>query len=695
MRLQSPLSRLTFSSLAPQERRYALDVSFAEHPTAAGTPPSPSPLIPLANTSAFNTELQRHSTGEPRCACSTSKLHNLSKGPGRCHGPSFLELLCRLLNPPPPTELHPCYGPSQHPLNTPNAFAVAEPRRRPPVPICRLVHLPTPRDMSQSLSAPRVLLLAVHLATKSDVEGLAALATQHPAVLHTDLLLRVILTCLPETLPSAHYVSLIQRIQTGSLAGSPGQETVDDSSVQDISDAEAVKKVRKLKLLPLAWDDAPDDARNDSFALFLLHRAHRVDEEAGLLTQLPELVAPFLDHAPCVRSWAVSTLLPLLRRNYEYYPDEPIHLTLSAFERLDDRSAATLILSQTGLSERDLAHIGRDLRGLIGPWLHDRTRWSQTGPRSQDTEAPEDGASGKHCPGWEQVLEWLVTQATRSWRVAIKAVDQWDGPGDVDLGAYGNSWLDEEEQSYLERRYARAILAAAYSVPEPTIDALSDVNKVISKVMSLLDQDACPTLGVASSLLPPFLDDTGILCPQNATHMRNHQLSESNPLTTPGETQTQLLHTLTLSAYILTKAGAPCTVRRAGELAFLQDEREQKAEAVRFISSLGQNGPKNDDKYWIRARNELLWLRDWGADEASDEPSPQSRGVFGQLEKEFLEIECLKAFLSHSRGSSATPSFEASSNISQGTLLPDRYTKRLPHNPWMGKSCMTTSSHQP
>ncbi|KAK5627267.1 hypothetical protein RRF57_002982 [Xylaria bambusicola] len=186
--------------------------------------------------------------------------------------------------------------------------------------------------MAASLSPPRVLLLAVHFATKSDVRSLTALVAHYPHVLRPELILRVLLTCLPETLRSAEYVGLIERIETGDLYSEPDLSIqFDSSSIHDITDAEAVKKTRRLRLIPLTWEHAPASALQDPISLFLLRRAHRVDQEAGLLTQLPDLIVPFLQHAPCIRTWTISVLLPLLRRNYEYYPHKPIPHTLRIF----------------------------------------------------------------------------------------------------------------------------------------------------------------------------------------------------------------------------------------------------------------------------------------------------------------------------------------------------------------------------
>ncbi|KAI1097053.1 secretory pathway Sec39 [Rostrohypoxylon terebratum] len=499
------------------------------------------------------------------------------------------------------------------------------------------------------LSPLRIVLLAAHLAAKSDIQSLTALAARHTKILRQDLLLRILLTCLPETLPPGQYVSLVQKIASRSLETDVELREVDWSSVQGITDDEAARKVRKLHLIPLVRENATKDKLADPISLFLIHRARRVDEEAGLLTQLPDLIVPFLDHAPCIRTWMVSVLLPLLRRNHEYYPRHPATQTLSTFDRMSDQAAVDLLLTQTGARQEDLAHVGRDLRGLIGPWLYNEARWVR-------------GDENDHiiCPGWERVLEWITTQASKSWRVAVRAIDQWDGPGDVDLGGYASMWLEDEEQEYLEQRYARAALASAYLIPEASVDALNGANNIVTKIMALLGQDPCPTLQVASSLLPPFASPAGerLLCAKNSTYMRKDLLDESNTLTAPSETSTQLLHMLILSAFILSKGGVPCSIRRAGELAFLQDQREQKAEATKFIHSLSNNGPKSDDKYWIRARNELLWLRDWGAEEFRGSDDARTHGVFGQLKREFLETECLKTFLSNTRYTLARSIYE-------------------------------------
>ncbi|EJT74111.1 hypothetical protein GGTG_07959 [Gaeumannomyces tritici R3-111a-1] len=543
-------------------------------------------------------------------------------------------------------------------------------------------------ESSPDFSPPKIVLLAVHLAATADITGLTYLASKHSQILRKEILLRILLTYLPETLRSADYVPFLVELESDNPPrdddGDDGEKPeahveFDVPSIEELPDDLAAKKVRKLRLLHLSWPEAPTEiAPDDHLSLFLLRRAYRIDEEAGLLDEVPGLFAPFLDHSAYLRTWLISVVLPLIRRNFAYYPQQPIEQTLAEFERLPDRSAVSLLLSQTGTQEDSPYDVvGRDLRGMVGPWLHNDVRWSGSKRRgstasSKATASPsaETGGQGGTCPGWDEMLEWLTSHASKpSWKVAVGAIEQWDGPEDADLGEYeGLAWLQEEHQQYMERRYARAALASAYLVPEASVEALNGIHTIVTKIMTLLDEDPCPPLNTAASLLAPMavLDGASaeILLPKNATHLRTDPLDNANPLTTPSAPAARLLHAASLSAFIMSRAGAPCTARRAAELCLLQNERDQKAEASKLLHAVANNGPKTDDKYWIRARNEIMWLRDWGTEENNETTAlPGSgKGVFGQVKKEFIEVEMLKALLNNTRYSLAKSLYEDSTD---------------------------------
>lgn len=503
--------------------------------------------------------------------------------------------------------------------------------------------------MSLVLSAPKIVLLAAHVAAKADLDSLSFLAANNGSVLRKELLLRILLTYLPETLKSEEYVSFVQEVETGEYAAHEHWE-IDASDVEHLSEEEAVKKVRKLHLLKLSWTDAPAEAEDDPLTLFLLRRAYRVDEEAGLLTQLPDLLAPFLDHSPYLQSWTISVLLPLLRRNCEYYPQDSVPITLAEFEQLDDAAAVDLLLSETGNHE-DYTNVARDLRGMIGPWLYSDKRWIT---KPIEAEGGEQNAEEEEiCPGWEQMLAWLTSQAATNWKVAVEAIDHWHGPEDADLGGYGQMWMSDERQQYLEGRYARAGLACAYLVPEATTEALTGAYTLALEVTKLMDDPIPPLQTATSNLSPvPDLGSTNIMFARNVTFLRNSLLDDDNVLTKPSELAVALLSALVVSAFLSTRAGSAITVRKAGELAMLQDEREQKAEFMKLIHTISERGPSSDDKYWIKARNEILWLRDWGAEEEEGSNEDQHYcGIFGRLDKELIEVEMLKTLLAHSRTS--------------------------------------------
>jgi hypothetical protein len=511
--------------------------------------------------------------------------------------------------------------------------------------------------MTLTLSPARIILLAVELASKAEVDGLWYLAAQHSTILRKDILLRILLTYLPEAVPSRRYVSFIEEIHNGEY---PQREPVevDLTTVEKWTEEEATKQVRKLHLLKLTSHETPSEAADDPTTMFLLRRAYKVDEEAGLLDTLPDLLVPFLDHSPCIRTLLVSAILPLLRRNFEYYPENPINETLYDFQHLPDRTAVSLLLEETGARGDDLRSVGRDLRTLIGPWMFKYKRWDtetdddeEGGPTPGSASSPSEAQS---YPGWAQVLEWLTTQASQSWKVALCAVEQWDGPGDVDFGGYGAMRMKDDEQEALEKSWARAALASAYLIPEASADALSGAHSIVAQIMGLLDQDPSPPLQSAAALLSPIMaqEVANISTAKNATYLRHNLLDEANPLTGLTKGATLLLHGVILSAFLLTRSGAPCTVRRAGELVLLQDEREQKTEFTTLIHHLSNSGPKSDDKYWIKVRNDILWLRDWGSEEDTTSPEQHIKGVFGQIKKECLEVEIVKALLANSRRSS-------------------------------------------
>ncbi|KAJ8065057.1 hypothetical protein OCU04_005770 [Sclerotinia nivalis] len=523
------------------------------------------------------------------------------------------------------------------------------------------------------LEPAKVLWLAVEFTAKGDLRLLRTLVSRYRNVLRNELLLRILLTHLPECLEASKYVPFLQDLVSGKMIDN-SQDPIDLSAMKGINPADVNKKARKLRLLPLRWKDAPLDVPDDHLILFLMQRALRIDENTGLLSEVLILLAPFLSYSSYLRTWTISTILPLLRLNYEYYSGAQPILTIREFQALDDSKGTKYLLSKTGKDSDTLTEenksVGRDLRGLTGPWLYGDNRWKRRKVEDESTAQSQAAVSLEQAgminhkyAGWELVFAWIIAEAGISWTTAVKAVEQWDGPGDVDLGGFddGTEWLDEEDQRHLEQRYAKAALATAYLIPESSIEALTGVHRILSRILTLLEMDKMPILEAAAAILTPIpILEKSRLSIRNAKYLRNNHLEEKNALTNPNEPSIHLLRALLISAYLLTRVGEGCNVQRAGELALLQDEREQMMTFRGFLSSFS-HPPGTDDRFWIKMRNELLWLRDWGAEELEDTTDPsRGRGVFGRIHKELIEVEVFKLLLVNSRYTLAKSIYETS-----------------------------------
>ncbi|KAG9245189.1 Sec39 domain-containing protein [Calycina marina] len=508
-------------------------------------------------------------------------------------------------------------------------------------------------------SAAKAILLAAHFAGNTDITSLRNLISQNRKPLRIEIVLRILLSHLPESLDPSKYVPLLQELAEGEIPATQDAE-VDTSILDGVAEGDASRRVKKLHLLPVTWPNAQEGGPKDLLSRFLIHRSMRIDQYTGMIDLIPKLISPFVQYSPGLRTWMITTVLPLLRFSYEYHPNERAMTTIVAFEQMDDQAGLSLLLSGTGkpdsANESNEHTVGRDLRGLVGPWMYSDNRSKRRKLRTEpnlsipETIAQEPNAADKQrCASWEEVFNWMIAQSRTSWKTLVQAIEQWDGPGDVDLGGYEDSavLLDEDDQQYLEQRYARTALACAYLVPEASLEALSGINAILTRFIALLDLDKVSTLEAAGAILSPVANLNNVLSVKNAAFLKSGFLDDENVLTTPNETSLRLLHALLISAYIFTKEGTGLSIRKAAELALLQQELEQRKEFKRLISVHNNRGLKSDDRYWTRARHEILWLHHWGDGDAR--VNEGGRGVLGKIPKEEIEVTLLQTLLSNNR----------------------------------------------
>lgn len=494
--------------------------------------------------------------------------------------------------------------------------------------------------MGKELSPAKVLLLAAHLAAKSAVGQLATLAVQNTYVLRQEILLRILLTYLPETVEPRVYTGFLHDISAGQLR--PHTEAdfeLDTSTVDDLSDEHAAKRARKLRLLPLFAGKADMGNEGDTMSSFLHQRAYRINLEVGVLSQLPELLEPFFEQCPEVKLWAASTVFPLVRRNCEYHRDAIPKYTLLEFENLPDRTAAKYLLSESSGNDK----AGRDLRGLIAPWLHNHLRWNK--------QKHGGNSAGLKCPGWEETREIILSWAAKSWTSTAAAINSWNGPQDVDFGANLAVTLEDDKIQYLQGGYATTAIACLYSTAESSIEALSSSYQICCSTHYRIGKTPPPyTLKemMSEMSLLPVCDSKFTGDAKLATFMRHDLLHASNPLTSANTDSLKLVTALTVSAYISTSLGIPWSVRKAGDLVFLGDAREQKGELSKLLREVANHATRDDDEYWIRARDGILWLSHWGGQVDDLDRSVHGSGPLGMIPREYIETELLKSLLSKS-----------------------------------------------
>ena len=223
------------------------------------------------------------------------------------------------------------------------------------------------------MANPQIILAAVRHASNADIPALRQLL-DWPDALKLDLTLRILLTFIPEGTEPRIYVDLLRELVDDQ--SNPRDHIITpglpEPPEQDISEDAARVRVRRLRLTPLLNPKAQYDQETDSFTLFLLHLAHKIDSETGSLDLVCQLLEPFINHSEVLRTWIISNLLPLLRLDYEYYPLSGTSHSLEDFERLDGSIAIQTLLSKAARRNdgRDTRDIGRDLRGLVGPWMY-------------------------------------------------------------------------------------------------------------------------------------------------------------------------------------------------------------------------------------------------------------------------------------------------------------------------------------
>lgn len=508
----------------------------------------------------------------------------------------------------------------------------------------------------QTPSRAHTILEAVRLTAIAHVPELRQLIARRPNALKLDHIFRILLTYLPEGTDPEFYIGFLKELSTLGVGGL-GEDTPSFNPVpgQDLSEEEARQRVRRLRLAPLADPRLHCGESTDPLTLFLLHQAHKIDAETGSLGLVAQLLEPFVDHSEILRNWMISNLLPLLRLDYEYYPDTGSSPSLIDFENLEGRLAVQSLLTKAAQknAQEEKFEIGRDLRGLVGPWMYGgntrkRRKLEHGHKRSRSTPTASvavafEPVGESTVDEWSHVNEWILDLGIREFPQAVDAMTQWNGPKDVDYGDWGdpNQPLDQEALRESTNRYAQVGLATVYATNDASLETIIGSHRILLQSARLANLDEPPDLKRSDAPFQSGISKEYIRDSSSANLLRNALLQPQNPFTSTSPESIAFLNAILASCYKLLNFGNTKSSRSVAELILFANEDEQRVELRRTLYTLKAE-TMNDD-VWASIRRQIIWLRNW--EEQANHDTKESRGVFCKISMAGLEIELLRAMV--------------------------------------------------
>lgn len=467
-----------------------------------------------------------------------------------------------------------------------------------------------------SLSAARIVLLACELCSSPDFEGLQVLQQRYPKVLGPELCCRILLTFVSGNEHPRQLLPILKQLR-GVSSGDALRKATDTSSIEKLNDTDVYRKLRRLYLHQLRSIDSASPGSDDIVARFVIQLAYNIDADTGNLPAVLELVEPFIENNEFLRQWLITTLLPLVRLDYEYYPEGGSGLSLETFHDLGrSEGLGTLLRTARSESGEGKRSIGRDLRGLVGPWMYGerplkRRKLSQNFRRASITSQGRDPAL--EDSGWQLVNEWLLNISLEDHGLAARAISSWNGPGDVDLGGYEHrAHLPENGANDLSMRYGQTALATVLATSDTSAEGLQNSWRTLERVANIVKIDLPRWLDVESipgdcSMLPENIVKS------SRTDLSNiHLLEPMNAITWPSAESLSFMGAILTSVRLLMNdlhCDQRWSCRSVMDLCLFSSEQVQRQVLHKTLQSLSRMSRVETD--WRRIREIVLWLSRW------------------------------------------------------------------------------------
>jgi protein transport protein SEC39 len=485
-----------------------------------------------------------------------------------------------------------------------------------------------------------VLLEAAQYAADSDLLSLHDVVARHQDWLCLDVVLRIILTYLPESVEPSRYLELLDTLSSWDA----------DPAHQDLGKGPPASGIdqptQPLHLVRIVKWNSIHAAHNDIFEEFLVERAHRIDRETGSLVYIHDLIEPFANRSEALETWFGATILPLARLDYAFYPELAPAYTLESFERLSGRSGVYALLFELlrRNKEEDGPSYGRDFRGILAPWVQGEA-WKMSmhqSPKNSKANNDEELSMENNPLSklWSDVLGTLLDHAVEHPSSVISLIQNWEGPHDSHMED-ALVHLPSLDPAFADEKYIQLMLALLYVEQD-------GVGKLSTEQESMILRRAGILLEVKLSVDPKAINldsraekiSHKLLGKISLGHLHHDELLDSgNPLTEPSATTVQLGAFLATSRALMASLEDPLPMHATASLCLFGHAADQRARMQKILNGLAAHSATGDS-FWRDARTKLLWLHRWNIEPGKG--AAQRSGLFSQIELREMEVGILK-----------------------------------------------------
>lgn len=472
------------------------------------------------------------------------------------------------------------------------------------------------------LTDAQVLLLAVHLSSNSDLDRLFILSRLRREILPITVIYRLLFSFYPvNQLKLSHLADFLLALREPPSDAPAVDEFKIDPSISSLSHKDALRRCRLLTLHP-----NPPRAicgSENSLTNFIINWSYRV-ESIGGVQPLLAFVEPFLSTDSYLRLWHDTCLLPVVRLQYDFYPDAVNTIGLHDFQRLSGVAGVQTLL-QNAQETHEPALVARDLDDVVNPWVHGA---SESKRRRVE---PEDAKGGDSL--WEVVNEWLLAASVNDFEVTGAAFVSWDGPKPSQSDT--DNKLDEPALA----RFAQTGLAMIYACPELSQGALSVARNILTKVANIV-RERPPDFTTSEPDI--ILDDSMSRRLKEIDLMFNSLLHPDNPFTQVNASSIALVIGLLETGTLLLDFNIPASTLALARTCLFGSERQEKDELGRILQRVSERPRPQVD--WLSIRSRLHWSRLWNHQDISKD-NEVPLGLLSKVPSEVLDTQILNTAL--------------------------------------------------